>query len=1195
VNNDKLTLTPEERQEALQGMTFGRSGDADFAMQRNSVLETDEPDDAAYDLKKAQELGVPRMAVAGDRDRFRRQDEVQAKQTAREKSPKFHDWLSNPDNYAVARDDTESMGAIERTLSWLGGTGSGIVQQAGASGEKIRTGTVPNIQNAMSEEAQLAHKEFYLDGKGAGFAFYNTLPGFQEKQKIAIERHGVNSPQYKKAERDLMRFWQNYYDKQQGYESTQAEFMERYRAVQEIYERNAPEGNGIVQRTMFGAVDSLAMSVPAIIGGTVTAAATRNPGLAASVGTGLFTGPIYGEEVARGKAAGLSDEEAISRARKMTAIEAGTERLALGTFFDSSKSLGRRVLGFAARDQVGEQVATASQDAVELDYLDKGKTFDQYLAERPQAALETALTTLWMSGGMGAIQLSAEASIGEIEKRARRALMTDGEKAVSDLLDKADSSALRKRSPEKFAEAVEGMVAGSDAETMTIDLDGLSEALEQAGIDPLDAAQDFGVTPEELQQAFDMGGEFDVKTATLLKSKLARENRDALEPHIKRSGDDLTPAQRQVEMDKFNAEIEGSLDDLGEKAKEALVREDQELQVRELIAEQIGATDIYAGEALDMQARALEAIVSKMATDAGITPMEAFEQYAPRIRGVVAGEVREAGTGPLETEPTTARRFADAISAGEVGLERPDPNLPDSLAKRAARYRGRDDAGPRYDAALSDLVERLGDDPKKQLQRLLEDAPTEQERGVYRDALDGLEDDNGVLNQLLGRAEKYDPENLEDVADRVEAFEEAFAEYRDRIAPIFEGRNSVFIDGAFKQLELLLDGTWGKMDFDGTDAIHGYQPGQPGTFYAKSLDLFDQYVKIIEPMELEEGPAKELFDEMIRLAGQIEDVIAPASLARNNPEVGDEIADFLETLEAAEDVIAPVWGQQYNELKPILKEMADHLQPDNAMKDVTIAAAKVRRNLDDMAEELLRDLPSDGQLDARQRELVEATQDLLDFFEAKEGLRSYSRPPGVLFQQAGLEGYEGTDAGEAREWLDAKAKGLDLSTEARMARAKAMGFDTETAYYHGTNADFDAFRKDRRGVFLGTEKTAAMYSNGITLKVFVRGKIASGKDLINASKGADKWWRDFGGKQRAVAKALEAQGYAGYDLAADLGGDFVIFDPSNIRSVNAVFDPDASQSSNLLAQQGQNARGAFDPSRNEITLFEGANLSTRRQ
>ena len=102
MNNDKLTLTPEERQEALQGMTFGRSGDADFAMQRNSVLETDEPDDAAYDLKKAQELGVPRMAVAGDRDRFRRQDEVQAKQTAREKSPKFHDWLSNPDKIGRA-------------------------------------------------------------------------------------------------------------------------------------------------------------------------------------------------------------------------------------------------------------------------------------------------------------------------------------------------------------------------------------------------------------------------------------------------------------------------------------------------------------------------------------------------------------------------------------------------------------------------------------------------------------------------------------------------------------------------------------------------------------------------------------------------------------------------------------------------------------------------------------------------------------------------------------------------------------------------------------------------------------------------------------------------------------------------------------------------------------------------------------
>jgi len=46
------------------------------------------------------------------------------------------------------------------------------------------------------------------------------------------------------------------------------------------------------------------------------------------------------------------------------------------------------------------------------------------------------------------------------------------------------------------------------------------------------------------------------------------------------------------------------------------------------------------------------------------------------------------------------------------------------------------------------------------------------------------------------------------------------------------------------------------------------------------------------------------------------------------------------------------------------------------------------------------------------------------------------------------QGYKGNDKGESEEWLRAVAKGLDMSQEARMARAKAMGFDTEEMFVH---------------------------------------------------------------------------------------------------------------------------------------------------
>lgn len=50
-------------------------------------------------------------------------------------------------------------------------------------------------------------------------------------------------------------------------------------------------------------------------------------------------------------------------------------------------------------------------------------------------------------------------------------------------------------------------------------------------------------------------------------------------------------------------------------------------------------------------------------------------------------------------------------------------------------------------------------------------------------------------------------------------------------------------------------------------------------------------------------------------------------------------------------------------------------------------------------------------------------------------------------------------------WEAAKAKGLDMSKEARLKRAREMGFDTDTVYYHGTGnlSGFDAFKPSMTG------------------------------------------------------------------------------------------------------------------------------------
>lgn len=65
-------------------------------------------------------------------------------------------------------------------------------------------------------------------------------------------------------------------------------------------------------------------------------------------------------------------------------------------------------------------------------------------------------------------------------------------------------------------------------------------------------------------------------------------------------------------------------------------------------------------------------------------------------------------------------------------------------------------------------------------------------------------------------------------------------------------------------------------------------------------------------------------------------------------------------------------------------------------------------------------------------------------------------------------GYEGGDTGEAYEWLRAKAKGLDMSAPARMARAQQMGFTTPA--FHGTDEDISAFNPNRGGTHMNSLK-----------------------------------------------------------------------------------------------------------------------------
>lgn len=207
-----------------------------------------------------------------------------------------------------------------------------------------------------------------------------------------------------------------------------------------------------------------------------------------------------------------------------------------------------------------------------------------------------------------------------------------------------------------------------------------------------------------------------------------------------------------------------------------------------------------------------------------------------------------------------------------------------------------------------------------------------------------------------------------------------------------------------------------------------------------------------------------------------------------------------------------------------------------------------------------------------------------------------------VIEQAQSQGYTGQDIGEAQEWVRAREKGLDMSRPARMERARAMGFDTDTVLYHGTGADIAAFsttkardvlgRRSALGlgggkIYMSTDPSvSSLYAgtrggDAAVMPLYVRGELIDereyarlfeekAKTILGQSRQINEPY-SFGYEQAdrdAVISALDddvkAQGFAGI-RDAELG-QVAVFNPANIRSVNAAFDPDFAESANILAQ-----------------------------
>jgi len=159
---------------------------------------------------------------------------------------------------------------------------------------------------------------------------------------------------------------------------------------------------------------------------------------------------------------------------------------------------------------------------------------------------------------------------------------------------------------------------------------------------------------------------------------------------------------------------------------------------------------------------------------------------------------------------------------------------------------------------------------------------------------------------------------------------------------------------------------------------------------------------------------------------------------------------------------------------------------------------------------------------------------------------------------------------------------LPMDTASRMQRAEAMGFDPTEVQYHGTEADITSFipsasGKMGPGVYTTPSQSTANTFSGYPSPYAEGGNVmpllTRGNYIDNADAFAMR--PEISGKegQRILNETLQEAGYAGRQAGGRglLTGERVTFDPRNVRSLFAAFDPEY-KGSNIL---GGTAAGAL--------------------
>lgn len=635
----------------------------------NIVLQSSQgsPDEIAGDLNLANEFGkvtgnpVPPLPMVQEyRSVFQHKIEEARNKTILSNAPRLADWLRNPENAALSRDDLERLAWFERfglypkdaagvsfgqglanTLSYAGEqltqmynqfmmeqtqgrardrelTFADILKEesqtdlVGPDGQRLETWDGSNFLRAAARWIDAQYAELIgADDKAASEEYAKRL-GETLNTMRAIPKSDIAS----QFETDAMK---------EG-----ASFGEAVVNFATAFARNPMGG-------MAWAIETAGRSAPQLAAALATTVLTRNPMAGAGVAAGgsyLTERYVSPAEFFDEHGIDLSKQEDVQRLLNdpklmEDAAKRGVIRgLVIGAFDALSmgvagKTLAKNPLVEALAQGATQMVLGASGEYAARVAAGQEIDWNDVLAE---GLAEIATTPIDLGIAGRRVQIMRRQAREAEEQRTAAEAMSNAAKV----------SALRNRMPERFRDFVARATEGGAVENVYVPAEQFVQYFQDLGADPWALVDDLdGVTRDDLDAALAAGGDLRIPTATYA-AKIAGSDHDAwFLDNLKFDPEQMSTA----EAAEFNARVQDIMEEAWEEA-EAIRRE---MEAHRTYEEEIYDTIVSrlraAGQATDVsttQAQLYARMYLAMADRAKMTVEEFMRRYPlPEIRGAL--------------------------------------------------------------------------------------------------------------------------------------------------------------------------------------------------------------------------------------------------------------------------------------------------------------------------------------------------------------------------------------------------------------------------------------------------------------------------------------------------------------------------------------------------------------------------------